>query len=185
MLTREEALARAVTGDTQAIFTIIQQQRAGEWLRLYPFGRKGPRDEGYVPFLYGMALGRICLIVGRPAHTLQLNRDLTTSLLVTSHKFLNAFVDGCGGDKDVFNSQRAELLRGRTKRLVIGCSAGDDLLKITLEPRGRLMSLAYSDCLRVVSTALCACRELGWSFEELGVDEIVDELEAFCESRIF
>lgn len=48
-----DLLQRAIKGDCEASRQLIHLQREGRALRLYPFGRKGPLDEGATPIVMG------------------------------------------------------------------------------------------------------------------------------------
>lgn len=51
MRQQDNIVTRALNKEPGAIEELIQQQRQGKHLRLYPEGRKGPTDEGAAPFL--------------------------------------------------------------------------------------------------------------------------------------
>jgi hypothetical protein len=179
MLTQSEAMSRAFLGDKEAMLAIMQKQQEGQWLRLYPNGRKGPFDEGFVTVLYGMTLDKIFLVTGRPTDILVLDKALTTNMLQWSYKILSDFTEGCGGDEELYYARREDLLRGRTKGLVVNCSEGDGTILITISPKGRLWSFSFNDCRQLAWKILDVCEALGWSEDELGVSDIVDELREF------
>lgn len=179
MLTQSEAMSRAAAGDKEAVLTIMQKQREGQWLRLYPNGRKGPLDEGFVTVLYGMTLDKIFLVLGKESEGLVADKAQAAMLLQSSYKILNDFTEGCGGDDDLYESRRADLLRGRTRGLVVNCFEHEGQVKITLSPKGRLWSFSFNDCRQLAWKILDVCEALGWSEDELGVSDIVDELRDF------
>lgn len=65
-----EVLAKAKGGDADAIQELIARQQAGEALRLYPYGRAGPDDEGMCPIMLHVEDLRLVMRSGRPSQSL-------------------------------------------------------------------------------------------------------------------
>jgi hypothetical protein len=177
MLTQIQAMNLALEGDKVAIMTIIAHQSQGRWLRLYPHGRKGPLDEGYIVFLYGMALDKIFITTGKPVDRFVIDKALAATILKTTHQLmtdLNARFQG-----QAFDDMRSEMLRGRTKGLTISCIPENDKITLVLSPKARLWSLSYNDARQLAWKVLDACEALDWSLNEVGASDIAGELRDF------
>jgi hypothetical protein len=176
LMTQDEALKRAMTGDVVAVMAIMVEQSEGRWMRLYPHGRKGPLDEGYNVFLYGYTLDRIFLTTGKVTDTLALDKSQAATSIRKSYDILTDIIESCGGDEDLLVSRRQSLLQGRTQRMSIACVPGENQVLVKLSPRGKLWSMSYRDCQQFACKLLDACDALGWGPDDLGVNDIAEEV---------
>jgi hypothetical protein len=71
-------LKRAVSGDPLASRELLLLQREGRALRLYPFGRKGPLDEGVTPIVIGRSAetGLILVEIAKPGRIRLLRKSI-------------------------------------------------------------------------------------------------------------
>jgi hypothetical protein len=90
-------LQRAMTGDAKASLEILNLQRQGRALRLYPNGRKGPLDEGVTPIVFGRSseTGLIRIEMLKPGPITFPRKDLAEMMGLHLHLCGLIWIDHC------------------------------------------------------------------------------------------
>lgn len=159
----QETLANAVKGDADAMESLISMQREGKAIRLYPFGRKGPLDEGVCPVIVRPTQDHLIRFQLGRSETLILERSSIAGFTMHIVRLSMKMLDHYGYRYEDMESLATPGL---------GCHTfvtDDDRIALDLQPPGLLdYDLGLYHARKLISYWLTIIQQQGWDYKDCG-----------------
>ena len=171
-----EKINRLKAGDPVAASELIEMQRNGMALRLYPNGRRGADDEGMTPLLIRRTPELTLHVqVGQPCAIVVHRKQLGPVMM-----FLFDSIALMAANRNAYDESKLSEKFGFSTSVT-----ADETVFITLNPPGNLdYYLGFEQCIAIIAAWLAFIDQHEWTIEECGLshDDYVN-LSATADDR--
>ncbi|SMP43882.1 hypothetical protein SAMN06265222_1011021 [Neorhodopirellula lusitana] len=170
-----QLLNDALRGDEHSMAELIRLQREGKALRLYPFGRKGPLDEGMTPLQITSTENRMVRFRLGKYNTVCFPKAKLADTMLGIMRFAIGMAQHYGDRYEELESRATPGL-GCISQVVNGDSIG-----LTFQPPGMLdYDLGLYDCRKLLDHWIVLIEQNEWDYTDCGFTA-----EEYCDVLTF